>query len=169
MNVNCKVQNWTFKGVTHALYEIFVHPSSMQDAHKGFRNTWYTTKGGIQGYYDVLLDHAHNMAIYLDDYTVLQTFLMGIPSNIITELLGTIGLSPETNTLDDFVAHAKEIEQRAKNKSYYMTLREKEKPRTGRAAPMGKETGSSKETMADKPKPAAFNHGQARPPYKRNK
>jgi len=95
---------------------------------EGFRNTRYTTEGGIQGYYDALLDHAHNMAIYLDDYTVLQTFLMGIPSSIITELLGTIGLSPETNSLEDFIAHAKEIEQRIKNKSYYMTLREKEKP-----------------------------------------
>jgi hypothetical protein len=73
MNVNRKVQNWTFEGVTHTLYERFVHPSSMQDAHKGFRNTWYTTEGGIQGYYDALLDHTHNMAVYLDNYTVLQT------------------------------------------------------------------------------------------------
>lgn len=168
MNVNRKVQNWTFEKVTHALYERFVHPSSMQDAREGFRNTRYTTEGGIQGYYDALLDHAHNMAIYPDDYTILQTFLMGIPSSIITELLGTIGLSPETNSLEDFVAHAKEIEQRTKNKSYYMTLREKEKPRTGRAAPKGKEAGPSKETMAVKPKPAPFNRGQARPPYKRN-
>ena len=39
MNVNCKVQNWTFEGVTHALYDRFVHPSSMQDAHEGFRNS----------------------------------------------------------------------------------------------------------------------------------
>ena len=70
---------------------------------------------------------------------------MGIPSSIITELLGTIGLSPETNTLDDFIAHTKEIEQRTKNKSYYMTLREKEKPQQGRAAPKGKGVGPSKE------------------------
>jgi len=100
MNVNHKVQNWIFEGIMHALYERFVHPSSMQDAREGFRNTRYTTKGGIQGYYDTLLDHAHNMAIYLDDYTILQTFLMGIPLSIITELLGTIGLSPETNSLE---------------------------------------------------------------------
>jgi hypothetical protein len=93
---------------------------------------------------------------------------MRIPSSIITELLGTIGLSPETNMLDDFVTHAKEIEQCAKNKSYYMILREKEKPQTGRAVPKGKEAGPLKEMMVDKPKPAAFNHGQARPPYKRN-
>jgi len=126
MNVNRKVQNWTFEGVMHALYERFVHPSSMQDTHKGFRNTRYTTKEGIQGYYNTLMDHAHNMAIYPDDYTILQIFLMGIPSSIITELLGTIGLSPETNSLEDFVAHVKEIEQRTRNKSYYMTLREKE-------------------------------------------
>ena len=168
MNVNRKVQNWTFEGVTHALYDRFVHPSSMQNAREGFRNTRYTTEGGIQGYYDALLDHAHNMVIYPDDYTVLQTFLMGIPSSIITELLGTIGLSPETNSLEDFVAHTKEIEQRTKNKSYYMTLREKEKPRTGRATPKGKDTVPSKETMVVKPRPAPFNRGQARPPYKRN-
>ena len=153
MNVNRKVQNWTFEGVMHALYERFVHPSSMQDAHEGFRNTRYTTEGGIQGYYDTLMDHAHNMAIYPDDYTILQTFLMGIPSSIITELLGTIGLSPETNSLEDFVAHAKEIEQRMRNKSYYMTLREKEKSRQGKTAPKGKEAGPSKEVMADNPKP----------------
>ena len=77
-------------------------------------------------------------------------------------------MSPETNMLDNFVAHAKKIEQCAKNKSYYMTLREKEKPQTGRAAPKGKKAGPSKETMVDKPKPAVFNCGQARPPYKRN-
>jgi hypothetical protein len=167
MNMNRKVRNWTFERITHALYERFIHPSSMQDAREGFRNTRYTTEGGIQGYYNALLDHAHNMAVYPDDYTVLQTFLMGIPSSIITELLGTIGLSPETNSLDDFVAHAKEIEQRTKNKSYYMTLREKEKPQQGKVAPKGKDAGPSKETMTDKSKPA-FNRGQARPPYKRN-
>jgi hypothetical protein len=49
-----------------------------------------------------------------------------------------------------------------------MTLREKEKPRQGKVAPKGKDAGPSKETMADKSKPVAFNCGQARPPYKRN-
>ena len=164
MNVNRKVQNWTFEGIMHVLYERFVHPSSMQDACQGFRNTWYTTEGGIQGYYDTLLDHAHNMEIYPDDYTILQTFLMGIPSSIITELLGTIGLSPETNSLEDFIAHTKEIEQHTKNKSYYMTLREKEKPQQGKMAPKGKEAGPSKETMADNTEPC----GQTRPLYRRN-
>jgi len=100
----------------------------MQDAREGFRNARYTTEGGIQGFYDALLDHASNMAIYPDDYTILQMFLMGIPTSILNELLGTVGLSPETNTLDDFVAHAKEVEQRTKNKLYYITMRDKEKP-----------------------------------------
>jgi len=44
-----------------------------------------------------------------------------------------------------------------------MTLREKEKSWQGKTAPKGKETGPSKEAMADNPKP----HGQTRPPYRR--
>ena len=72
----------------------------------------------------MLLDHAHNMAVYPDDYTILQMFLLRIPEYMIEELLATIGLSPETNTLDEFVAHTKEIEQRTKNEAYYMALRE---------------------------------------------
>lgn len=69
---------------------------------------------------------AGNMAIYPDGYTILQMFLVGVPAPILNELLGMVGLSPETNTLDDFVAHAKEVEQRTKNKSYYIAMRDKE-------------------------------------------
>jgi hypothetical protein len=39
----------------------------------------YTSEKGIQGFYDTLLDHAHNMAVYPDDYLVVETFLKGIP------------------------------------------------------------------------------------------
>ena len=111
------------KSVVHTLYDRFTHPSSMQDAREGFHSAKYTASMGIQGFYDILMDYAQNMAVYPDEYTILDVFLQGIPLLIFTELLTTIGLSPEINTLEEFVVYAKEVEQPTKTEAYYRQLR----------------------------------------------
>ena len=52
------------------LYDQFMHPTMMQDAHEVYSATCYSDKLGIQGYYDTLIDHAQNMSVYPDAYTV---------------------------------------------------------------------------------------------------
>ena len=63
----------------------------MQDACKAFLAIKYTTESGVQGFYDTLLDHTHNMAVYPDDHLIMETFLKGIP-NFLCEPIITDGL-----------------------------------------------------------------------------
>jgi len=100
------------------LYNQFVQPSTMQDMHKEFLSTTYNAATGIQGYYDILMDHAQNMVIFPDDYQVMERFLNGIPDDI-QEKVFDCGLSPEVNTIDDLVACAKAIEITKKTVAHY--------------------------------------------------
>jgi len=123
MHVNRKVEHWTFQDVIHGLYDRFVHPSSMQDARESLNKVEYSIKDGIQGLYDTMQEHAGGMAVYPDDYSMLSIFLDRIPPYIMTELLNTRGLTPEINSLSEFVANALDIEQRKKNEIYYRDRR----------------------------------------------
>ena len=148
-HVNRNVEHWTFLDVIHGLYDRFVHPSSMQDARENLNKVEYSPKDGIQGMYDNMQEHAGGMAVYPDDYTLLSIFLDKIPSYIMTELLNTRGLTPEVNTLSEFVANALDIEQRKKNETYYRDRRVKTTP-----------TRTYKNTKAnDEPKKQAPDHG----------
>jgi len=90
----------------------------MQDARKEFLSASYNTATGIQGYYDILMDHAQNMVIYSDDYQVMERFLSGIPDDIWDKVF-ECGLSPEVNMIDDLVACAKAIEISKKTVAHY--------------------------------------------------
>ena len=59
------------------------------------------------------------MAIYPDSYTILEEFLKGMPPNMRSKCFLDYGMSPETATLEEFVAVAKEIEQSEKTEAYY--------------------------------------------------
>ena len=95
----------------------------MQDAREGFREVTYSAANGIQSFYDTLLEHAQNMSVYPDDYSILELFLTGIPPWMASKMFKDFWLSPELNMLDDFVATAKAIEQQGKTKTYYEIMR----------------------------------------------
>jgi hypothetical protein len=90
----------------------------MQDAQKDFKDASYSVSTGIQGYYDILMDHAQNMVIYPDDYQVMEKFLSGIPDDIQDKIF-ECGLSPEVNTIDDLVACTKAVEISKKTAAHY--------------------------------------------------
>jgi hypothetical protein len=125
LSPNRSIPYWTFCDMIKGMYERFIHPTSMQDAREGFRNAKYTPALGVQGFYNTLLDHAQNMAVYPDGYTILEEFLRGLPLAMTTKMFKDIGLSPEVNSLDDFVAMAKSIEQHDKTDAYYRQLHNK--------------------------------------------
>ena len=90
----------------------------MQDVCKEFLSVSYNAATGIQGYYDILMDHAQNMVIYSNDYQIMEHFLNGILDDI-QEKVFDCGLSPEVNTTDDLVACAKAIEITKKTAAHY--------------------------------------------------
>jgi hypothetical protein len=118
VNVRRSQLVWTFEEVIIGLYDRFIHPSTMQDARNTFSATRYTEEMGIQGFYDTLMDHAQNMAVYPDTYQIVVTFLQKIPSYIRTRMFQD-GLSPEVNTIDDFISEAKRHETVKKTQDYY--------------------------------------------------
>jgi len=118
VNINHRQPDWTFKQVILGLYDRFIHPSTMQDTRKAFFATCYGEEKGIQGFYDSLVDHAQNMAIYPDDYLIVETFLKGLPTSLHEPMIKD-GLSPEINTINDFVAEAKKHETARKTLDYY--------------------------------------------------
>ncbi|KAG6904843.1 hypothetical protein DXG01_006758 [Tephrocybe rancida] len=99
----------------------------MQDTCEVFRNAAYIAEDGVQGYYDSLLNHAQNMAVYPDEYTIHKKFLDGIPSNMLIALIHNGGLSPEVNTVEDFVSEAKAYETSLKMATHYLEHRTRAK------------------------------------------
>ena len=161
-HVNRNVEHWTFRDVIHGLYTRFVHPSSMQDARESLNKVEYSQKEGIQGLYDSMQEHAGGMAVYPDDYTMLAIFLGKIPPYMMTELLNTRGLTPEVNTLSEFVANAIDVEQRRRNEEYYRDMRTRG---TSTRTPKGGSKARIRE-MDAKPidskddRPMRYNNGQ---------
>jgi hypothetical protein len=133
---------WSFEEVVTGLYDCFIHPSTMQDARAAFFAARYTESKGIQGFYDTLVDHAQNMAVYPDAYQIVETFLRGIPTYIRERMIKD-GLSPEVNTIDDFVAEAKKHEAAKKTLDYYNKIIQQANPAQKASTP----TDPSKPTM----------------------
>jgi hypothetical protein len=118
IHVNRTQKHWTFAQVITSLFDRFVHPSSLQDARTAFFAARYKPETGVQGFYDTLVDHAQNMAVYPDAYTIMEKFVMGLPSSYRNELFKD-GLHVEINTVDDFVAGAKAKELTEKTIDHY--------------------------------------------------
>ncbi|KAG6886995.1 hypothetical protein C0992_001279, partial [Termitomyces sp. T32_za158] len=67
----------------------------MQEACQAFRTAVYDAWMGIQTFYNDLVDHAQNMAVYPDEFTIREMFLDGIPAEMCRALIRDNNLSPE--------------------------------------------------------------------------
>ena len=94
----------------------------MHEARESFRNVKYTTQLGVQGFYDELVQHGSNMAVYPDQHTMLEEFLKGIPHDMRTRCFKEFGLNPESNDMDDFVSTALRIEHGNRVDTYYNSI-----------------------------------------------
>ncbi|KAG6905952.1 hypothetical protein DXG01_016696 [Tephrocybe rancida] len=120
IHVNWNRLQWSFTDVVMGLYNCFVQPSTMQDACEAFHKAAYIAEDGVQGYYDSLLNHAQNMAVYPDKYTIRKKFLDGILSDMLFALICNGGLSPEVNTVEGFVSEVKAYETSLKMATHYL-------------------------------------------------
>lgn len=102
----------------------------MQDVRENFRKVKYTSASGVQGFYNALLKHVQDMAVYPDSYTILEEFIAGLPQAMLTRCFREHRLTVEANSLDEWVGAAKEIEQCDRAESYYKT-----RSKTSTAAP----------------------------------
>ncbi|KAG6869589.1 hypothetical protein C0992_002606, partial [Termitomyces sp. T32_za158] len=59
------------------------------------------------------------MAIYPDEFTIRETFLDGIPAEMRRALIRDDNLSPEVNTVTEFLAYAIRYEQSARTATHY--------------------------------------------------
>ncbi|KAF9439723.1 hypothetical protein P691DRAFT_769050 [Macrolepiota fuliginosa MF-IS2] len=91
----------------------------MHDAREGLKRVCYDSQIGIQGYYDAIMENAQCMTVHPDDYTLIEVFLEGIPADMKTDLLFYCGLTPEVNSLEDFMTYAVSYENRWKTASFY--------------------------------------------------
>ncbi|KAG6874674.1 hypothetical protein C0992_007007 [Termitomyces sp. T32_za158] len=110
LHTNRDKHDWTFKEVLIGLYNCFVNAATMQEACEAFRTATF---------YDDLVGHAQNMAVYLDEFTIQETFLDGIPAEMRRKLIHDNNLSPEVNTVTEFLAYAICYEQSAQTASHY--------------------------------------------------
>ena len=74
----------------------------------------------MQGFYEALLDKAQNIAVYLDEITIQEQFLKGIPHEMLMALIMDGGLSPEVNTVQEFVAKAQAYKSSVKTAAHYV-------------------------------------------------
>ncbi|KAG6859382.1 hypothetical protein C0993_003990, partial [Termitomyces sp. T159_Od127] len=79
----------------------------------------YNARMGVQTFYDDLVGHAQNMAIYPDEFTIRETFLDGIPAEMHCALICNNNLSPEVNTVTEFLAYAIRYEEPAQTATHY--------------------------------------------------
>ncbi|KAG6876702.1 hypothetical protein C0992_012089, partial [Termitomyces sp. T32_za158] len=110
-NWNEDKHDWTFKEVLIGLYNHFVNTATMQEARKAFQTAAYDAQTGVQTFYDDLVGHAQNMAVYPDEFTIWETFLDGIPAEMHCALIRDDNLSPEVNTVTEILAYAIRYEQ----------------------------------------------------------
>ncbi|KAG6867641.1 hypothetical protein C0995_004727, partial [Termitomyces sp. Mi166 len=103
LHTNRDKQDWTFKEVLIGLYNHFVNAATMQEAHEAFRTAVYDARMGIQTFYEELIGHAQNMAVYLDEFTIWETFLDGILAEMHHALICDDNLSPEVNAVTEFL------------------------------------------------------------------
>jgi hypothetical protein len=116
------VQHWTFCDVIIGLYDRYILPTSMQDARDSFRKVRYAPAIGVQGFIDALLEHAQNMAVYPDEYTILEEFVKGLPPIMRSRYFREHRITVEANSLEDWVAAAREIERCDRNETYYTDM-----------------------------------------------
>ncbi|KAG6894576.1 hypothetical protein C0993_011201, partial [Termitomyces sp. T159_Od127] len=112
LHTNRDKSYWTFKEVLIGLYNRFVNAATMQEAHEAFRTAVYDAQMGIQTFYDDLVGHAQNMAVYPDEFTIRETFLDRIPAEMHRTLIRNDNLSPEVNTVTKFLASCRATGQR---------------------------------------------------------
>ncbi|KAG6887481.1 hypothetical protein C0995_014978 [Termitomyces sp. Mi166 len=86
----------------------------MQDAWDSFHNALYIAEEGVQDFYDILLNHAQDMAMYSDEFTIWEHFLEGILFNMLMLLICDGRLASEVNTIEEFVAKTKAYETNIK-------------------------------------------------------
>ncbi|KAG6870067.1 hypothetical protein C0995_015415, partial [Termitomyces sp. Mi166 len=104
LHTNRDKQDWTFKEVLIGLYNCFMNAATMQEAQEAFRTAVYDAQTGVQTFYKELIGHAQNMAMYPDEFTIRETFLDGIPAEMHCTLIRDDNLSPEVNTVTEFLA-----------------------------------------------------------------
>ncbi|KAG6888573.1 hypothetical protein C0992_008152 [Termitomyces sp. T32_za158] len=119
LHTNRDKHDWTFKEVLIGLYNRFVNAATMQEAREAFRTAVYDAQTGVQTFYDDLVGHAQNMAVYPDEFTIWETFLDGIPAEMHCALIRDNNLSPEVNTVTEFLVYAICYEQSARTASHY--------------------------------------------------
>ncbi|KAG6893871.1 hypothetical protein C0992_008325 [Termitomyces sp. T32_za158] len=91
----------------------------MQEAREAFRTAVYKARMGVQTFYDDLVGHAQNMAVYPDEFTIRKTFQDGIPAEMCRTLICNNNLSPEVNTVTEFLVYAICYEQSARTAIHY--------------------------------------------------
>ncbi|KAG6881915.1 hypothetical protein C0995_016698, partial [Termitomyces sp. Mi166 len=91
----------------------------MQEAREAFQTAMYDAQMGIQTFYEELIGHAQNMAMYPNEFTIWETFLDGIPAEIHHALIRNNNLLPEVNTVTEFLAYAIRYEQSAHTATHY--------------------------------------------------
>ncbi|KAG6901015.1 hypothetical protein C0995_002279 [Termitomyces sp. Mi166 len=119
LHTNWDKQDWTFKEVLIGLYNHFVNAVTMQEAREAFRTAVYDAQTGIQTFYDELMGHAQNMAVYLDEFTIRETFLDGIPAKMCRALICNDNLLLKVNTVTEFLVYAIRYKQSACTATHY--------------------------------------------------
>ncbi|KAG6901012.1 hypothetical protein C0995_002434 [Termitomyces sp. Mi166 len=92
----------------------------MQDAWDSFHDAMYIVAEEVLGFYGILLDHAQDIAVYLDEFTIQEHFLEEIPSDMLVVLIHDGGLALEVNTVEEFVAEAKAYKNSIKMAAHYL-------------------------------------------------
>ncbi|KAG6886458.1 hypothetical protein C0995_007623 [Termitomyces sp. Mi166 len=119
LHTNRDKHDWTFKKVLIGLYNRFVNAVTMQEAYEAFRTAVYDARTGVQTFYDDLVGHAQNMAVYLDEFTIWETFLDRIPAEMHHALICDDNLSLKVNTVTEFLVYAIHYEQSARTATHY--------------------------------------------------
>ncbi|KAG6858210.1 hypothetical protein C0995_001757 [Termitomyces sp. Mi166 len=119
LHTNWNKQDWTVKEVLIGLYNRFVNVATMQEACEAFRTAVYDAQTGVQTFYEELIGHAQNMAVYPDEFTIWETFLDGIPAEMHRVLIRDDNLSPKVNTVTKFLAYVIRYKQSAHTAMHY--------------------------------------------------
>jgi hypothetical protein len=101
---------WQFEDVVCALYKRFIHRVTAQSAADKYKKTKFIKAEGALAFYNNLKRHANRMVQRPDDYSFRRDFLLGLPQDLVENLMKSRRVSAEHTPIEILLEEVKAME-----------------------------------------------------------
>jgi len=104
------IDEWQFEDIICALYKHFIHRVTAQSAADKYKKTKFIKAEGALAFYNNLKCHANHMVQRPDDYSFRRDFLLGLPQDLVENLMKSRRVSAEHTPIEILLEEVKAME-----------------------------------------------------------